>query len=100
MPGAFALLCAITFRHYDIVYRLRQRGVTPPHWLDRAAGGWDGRLLAGLVLAAAGAVPAGFYVAAALLAVAFVGESARELDDVRPRARRRRPYEDEEEDAE
>ena len=27
VPAAFALLCAITFRHYDIVYRLRQRGV-------------------------------------------------------------------------
>ena len=43
VPAAFALLCAITFRHYDIVYRLRQRGELPPHWLNRAAGGWDGR---------------------------------------------------------
>ena len=50
--AAFALLCALAFRHYDLVYRLRHRGVAPPRWLDRAGGGWDGRLLAGFVLAA------------------------------------------------
>ena len=60
MPAAFALLLAITYRHYDIVYRLRHRGMTPPRWLNRAAGGWDGRLLAGFALAAAALVPAGF----------------------------------------
>ena len=37
VPAAFALLAAITFRHYDIVYRLRQRSSTPPRWLNRAA---------------------------------------------------------------
>ena len=99
VPGAFALLCAITFRHYDIVYRLRQRGVTPPRWLNRAAGGWDGRLLAGLALAAAGAVPAGFHVAAALLAVAFIGESAASWMTF-GRAQQTPVYEDEEEAAE
>ena len=45
VPAAFALLLAITYRHYDIVYRLRHRGVTPPRALNRLAGGWDGRLL-------------------------------------------------------
>ena len=48
VPAAFALLAAITFRHYDIVYRIRQRSSTPPRWLNRAAGGWDGRLLVAL----------------------------------------------------
>jgi phosphatidylglycerophosphate synthase len=99
VPGVFALLCAITFRHYDIVYRLRQRGVAPPHWLNRAAGGWDGRVLAGLALAAAGAVPAGLDVAAALLAVAFIGESAASWMTF-GRTQQTPVYEDEEEAAE
>jgi phosphatidylglycerophosphate synthase len=99
VPGAFALLCAITFRHYDIVYRLRHRGVTPPRPLNRAAGGWDGRLLAALALAAAGAVPAGFHVAAALLAVVFVGESIASWTSY-GRTQQAPVYEDEEEDAE
>jgi hypothetical protein len=75
VPAAFALLCAITYRHYDTVYRLRQRGETTPRWLDQAAGGWDGRLLVGYALAAAGAVPAGFYAAAALLGIVLLGET-------------------------
>jgi phosphatidylglycerophosphate synthase len=75
VPGAFALLLAVTFRHYDMVYRLRHREATPPRWLNRAAGGWDGRVLACYALAAAAAVPAGFYAAGALLGIAFVGEA-------------------------
>jgi Family of unknown function (DUF5941) len=72
VPGAFALLAALAFRHYDLVYRLRQRGDTPPAWLNTLAGGWDGRLVLGWVLLAAGALPAAFYVLAGVL----VGESA------------------------
>ena len=99
-PRAFALLCAITFRHYDIVYRLRQRGVTPPRWLDRAAGGWDGRLLAGARARRRRArCRPGFYVAAALLAVAFVGESIASWTTF-GRTQQAPVYEDEEEDAE
>jgi Family of unknown function (DUF5941) len=75
VPAAFALLCAIAFRHYDLVYRMRQRRPGPPRWLDRAAGGWDGRLGAALLLAVAGALPAAFYVAAAVLGAAFVAEA-------------------------
>jgi phosphatidylglycerophosphate synthase len=99
VPAAFALLCAITFRHYDVVYRLRQRGETPPRWLNRAAGGWDGRLLAGLALGAAGALPAGFHVAAGLLALAFAGESIASWLTY-GRTQQTPVYEDEEEDAE
>jgi Family of unknown function (DUF5941)/CDP-alcohol phosphatidyltransferase len=76
VPAAFALLCAIAFRHYDLVYRLRQHRDGPPRWLDRAAGGWDGRLIAGLLLGIAGALPAAFYVVAGVLGAAFVGETA------------------------
>jgi hypothetical protein len=99
VPAAFTLLLAITFRHYDIVYRLRQRGVTPPHWLNRAAGGWDGRLLAAYALAAAAAVPAGFYAAAALLGIVFVGEAIAGWATFE-RGQQPDVYEDEEEDEE
>ena len=77
VPAAFALLCAITYHHYDVVYRWRQLGTLPSRRLGDAAGGWDGRLVAGTALAAAGALPAAFYAAAAILGVAFVADSAR-----------------------
>jgi hypothetical protein len=99
VPAAFAFLCAITYRHYDTVYRLRQRQETTPRWLDRAAGGWDGRLLAGFALAAAGAVPAGFYAAAALLAIVLLGEALASWLSY-GRARQPDTYEDEEDSAE
>jgi hypothetical protein len=74
-PAAFALICALAFRHYDLVYRLRHQGTTPPGWLGNVAGGWDGRLLLGYILLVASALPAGFFVAAGLLATGFVAES-------------------------
>jgi hypothetical protein len=57
------------------VYRLRHQRVAPPAWLDAAGGGWDGRLLAIFVLAAAGALGIGLTVIAVALAVLFGGES-------------------------
>ena len=39
-PAAFALLAALAFRHYDLVYRLRQQGTSPP-------AGWGRSRLAG-----------------------------------------------------
>ncbi|MGI5160976.1 DUF5941 domain-containing protein [Microbispora sp. CA-102843] len=39
-----ALLGAMAFHHYDMVYRLRQH-VYPPPWLATAGLGWDGRML-------------------------------------------------------
>lgn len=75
-PAAFALLAALTFRHYDLAYRPRHLGTTPAAWVNALSGGWDGRLVAGFVLLAAGALPTGFFVAAAVLGVAFAGESA------------------------
>jgi uncharacterized protein DUF5941 len=74
-PAAFALLGALAFRHYDLTYRLRYRAATPARWVDALSGGWDGRLLAGFVLLAAGALPGGFIVAAALLGALFLGEA-------------------------
>jgi phosphatidylglycerophosphate synthase len=98
-PAAFALLCAITFRHYDVVYRLRHRMETPPAWLGRLAAGWDGRLLVVLLLGAIGAVPAGYYAAGALLGVAFAVEAVRYWTRW-TRGPVTTDYEDEEEDAE
>jgi hypothetical protein len=75
-PAAFALLAVLTFRHYDLVYRLRHRGVTPAPWLNALSGGWDGRVVVAFLLLVVGALPAGYFVAAAVLGVAFVGEAA------------------------
>jgi hypothetical protein len=74
-PAAFAFICALAFRHYDLVYRLRHQGVAPPRWIGNLALGWDGRLVLGYILLVADALPAGFYIAAGLFATAFVAES-------------------------
>jgi Family of unknown function (DUF5941) len=75
-PAAFALLAALAFRHYDLVYRLRHRGTVPATWVSALSGGWDGRLVVGFLLLVVGALPAAYFVAAAVLGVAFVGEAA------------------------
>ena len=74
--GAYALIAALAFRHYDLVYRLRQRGETPPAWVGRVSLGWDGRLVAVAVLLLAGALPAGCYVLAVVFGAVFVSETA------------------------
>jgi hypothetical protein len=74
-PAAYAVLAVLTFRHYDLVYRLRYRGVTPAPWVTALSLGWDGRLVLAFVLLVAGALPAGYFVLAAVLGVAFVGEA-------------------------
>ncbi|HEX8083228.1 MAG TPA: DUF5941 domain-containing protein [Solirubrobacteraceae bacterium] len=75
VPAAFALICALAFRHYDLVYRLRHRGVTPPAWVDNIGLGWDGRLFVGVLLLEFGALPAGFFILAGIFAAVFVTES-------------------------
>jgi Family of unknown function (DUF5941) len=74
-PAAFALLCVLAFRHYDLVYRLRHQGTTPLQWVGDVALGWDGRLVLAYLLWVAGALPEGYFVAACVLAVVFVAES-------------------------
>jgi Family of unknown function (DUF5941)/CDP-alcohol phosphatidyltransferase len=82
-PGAFALLAALAFRHYDIVYGLRYRGAPVSDRLGVAALGWDGRLVLGCVLLLVGALPAGFYVLAAMIAVVFAGAAVRDWSQAR-----------------
>jgi hypothetical protein len=95
LPAAFALLCAITYHHYDVVYGLRHRGVELPYRVRAAGGGWDGRLLVACVLLLAGALPAGYFVMAAAIAVLFVGETIVEWRHI---GRAERPVYDDEED--
>jgi hypothetical protein len=94
-PAAFALICVVAFHHYDLVYRLRNLGAPPPRWIGELALGWDGRLVLGYILLVAGALPAGFFVAAGLLATAFVAESIAGLRRV-GRSPQPVTYEDEE----
>ncbi|HET8758966.1 MAG TPA: DUF5941 domain-containing protein [Solirubrobacteraceae bacterium] len=96
-PAAFALLAALTFRHYDLVYRLRHRGVVPARWVSRLSGGWETRLIVAFVLLAAGALPAGYFVAAGILGVAFVSEAIYGWLAV-GRVQRPLEYEDEEDE--
>jgi hypothetical protein len=74
-PAAFAFICVLTFRHYDLVYRMRHQGVGAPAWVGVAGLGWDGRLIVGCILLALGALPAGYFALAAIYFVLFVGES-------------------------
>ena len=76
LPAAFALIAALTFRHYDLVYRLRHRAEIPPAWLNRLAAGWDGRVIIAWVLLALGALPAAMYIWAGLLGAVSVAEAA------------------------
>jgi hypothetical protein len=76
LPAAFALLAALAFRHYDLIYRVRLAGSAPPSWVSALSLGWEGRLLGAYVLLLTGAVTVGFFVAAGVLAAVFVGESA------------------------
>ena len=76
VPAAYALLAALAFRHYDIVYRLRYQGTAPPRWLGLLAAGWEGRLVLAFAFVGLSVLPTAFFVAAALLGVVFAVESA------------------------
>lgn len=74
VPACYALLAALAYHHYDLVYRLRDRGEEPAPWLRRAGLGWEGRLLGAALLSATGWLEAGLYCAAAVLFVTYVVE--------------------------
>ena len=95
LPAVFALLCAITYHHYDVVYGLRHRGVPLPRLVQAAGGGWDGRLLLALVLLLVGGLPGGFYVMAAAVAALFIGITISQWRHI---GRSERPVYDDEED--
>ncbi|MFL6139014.1 MAG: DUF5941 domain-containing protein [Frankiaceae bacterium] len=77
LPAAYALLAALSFHHYDLVYRMRYARLAPPRWLSVAGGGFEVRMLV-IALVALGGGPALAPVLAALagaLAALFVVES-------------------------
>lgn len=70
----FALLGALAFHHYDLIYRLRQR-VYPPPWLSTFGLGWDGRMIVVSLVALTGFVTGGFVLLALYLWGLFGWES-------------------------
>ena len=73
--GAFAVLAVLWFHQYGLVYRARHRGAAPPRWLGNVAAGWEGRLVLAWVALVTGALPSGFFLYAAGLAVLLVAET-------------------------
>lgn len=75
LPAAFALVAASAYRHYDLVYRLRERGL-----LDRVVGvvtgGHEGRMVLVAVLAALAPDALGRWLAALALACAAANLAA------------------------
>jgi hypothetical protein len=96
VPAVYALLCAVAFRQYDIVYRVRHRGDPPPRWTRVVSGGWEGRLVLGLIAWLAGVLAPVCFAAGAALAVLLVGESA--LGWARLARTGRRPADEEEDE--
>ncbi|MFI0417956.1 DUF5941 domain-containing protein [Spongiactinospora sp. 9N601] len=70
----FALIGAMAFHHYDVVYRVRQR-VYPPSWLATAGLGWDGRMLLVALGGLAGRVTLLFVLLGLYLWCLFLWES-------------------------
>ena len=81
LPGAFGLVAACAYHHYDTVYRLRGGAGAPPRRLVLATGGHEVRALVITAAAALWATGQGFTVALAFLAGALallvLGESIR-----------------------
>jgi hypothetical protein len=94
--AAFALIAALAFRHYDLVYRARFQGKPPATWLDVAAGGWDGRLVLVTVLLVADALPCGMFALAGVLGITFAVECV--VSWTRHSAEQVSIYEDEEDE--
>lgn len=75
LPAAFGLVAAVAYHHYDTVYRIRGGTGAPPHWLVRAIGGHEGRILVVTAIAALslgrsqGGPNQGFTIALTALAV-------------------------------
>ena len=96
-PAAFALIAALAFRHYDLVYRPRFQGVAPPRWVEPSpaagTGGCCSLRAAGRRRAARPACSSSPASSASL----FVGECGRRVGARIGRAGSR-VYEDEEDE--
>jgi hypothetical protein len=76
LPACFAFLAALAFHQYDVLYGVRSGRGSPPWWVGALGGGWELRLAAAGILAAAGVLEIGLVVAASALGTVYVGESA------------------------
>ena len=81
MLGAacFALLAAVIYHHYDVVYRIRANAGQPPRWLSIALGGNLGRsilvVVLGTALGSGRALSTAIWVLATYIALVAVSES-------------------------
>ncbi|WP_211244419.1 DUF5941 domain-containing protein [Actinospica robiniae] len=80
-PAAFALLAAVIYHHYDIVYRLRAGAGQMPRWVAVALGGNLGRsvlvVVLGTGLTHGNPLSLAIWLLTAYLAVVAVAESVR-----------------------
>lgn len=83
MLGAacFALLAAVIYHHYDVVYRIRANAGQPPRWLSIALGGNLGRAVLVVLLAttftAGRTLSTVIWALTGYLALVALGESVR-----------------------
>lgn len=83
MLGAacFALLAAVIYHHYDVVYRIRADAGRPPRWLSIALGGNLGRAVLVVLLAttftSGRTLSTVIWALAGYLALVAIGESVR-----------------------
>jgi phosphatidylglycerophosphate synthase len=79
--ASFALLAAVIYHHYDVVYRIRANASQPPHWFSVALGGNLGRSVLVVVLGTAitsdHTLSTLIWLLAAYLGVLAVGDSIR-----------------------
>ena len=81
MLGAacFALLAAVIYHHYDVVYRIRANAGQPPRWLSIALGGNLGRsilvVVLGTALGSGRVLSTAIWVLATYIALVAVSES-------------------------
>jgi phosphatidylglycerophosphate synthase len=79
--ATFALLGAVIYHHYDVVYRIRANAAQPPHWLSVALGGNLGRsvliVVLGTAIGSGRTLSLAVWLLAGYLAVLAVGESVR-----------------------
>lgn len=74
---AYALLAAIAFHQYDIVYRLRHQRKAPPTTLTLLGGGWEIRTIIVTIAAVVGVLAPALAILALWCGALFVSESMR-----------------------
>lgn len=79
--ASFAVLAAVIYHHYDVVYRIRANAGQPSRWLSLALGGNLGRsvlvVVLGTAIASGRTLSLVLWLLAGYLAVLAVGESVR-----------------------